>query len=81
MLRAARALLGFTQEQAAKECRVSSRTLVSVENGKGSLAGLHSVMGAYMGLGIRFAGTPDYQEQTVTMRHPVPPPPPLIPGD
>lgn len=79
MLRAARSLLGLTQEAAAKACGVSSRTLLAVENGRGTLSGLHSVMGAYMGKGITFSGSPDYRVQTVSIEHPVPPPPPLIP--
>lgn len=81
MLRAARALLGLTQEAAAKLCGVSSRTLVAAESGKGTLSGLHNVMGGYMGRGVRFDGTPDYKTQTVTVVHAEAPTPPEIPND
>lgn len=80
-LRAARALLGLSQEAAAKACGVSSRTLLAVESGKGSLSALHNVMGWYMGRGVTFGGSMDYQTQTVTVVHKVPPPPPEIPED
>ena len=80
-LRAARALLGLTQEAAAKACGVSSRTLLAVETGKGSLSALHGVMGWYMGQGVTFGGSLDYQTQTVTVVHKRPPPPPTIPEE
>ncbi|MBI1689503.1 helix-turn-helix transcriptional regulator [Methylorubrum sp. DB1722] len=80
-LRAARALLGFNQEEAARACGVSGRTLLSVENGKGSLTTLHTVMGAYLGLGVVFDASQDYGRQSVSVQHRVPPGPPPIPED
>lgn len=81
MLRAARALLGLNQEDAAKACKVSPRTLLAVENNRSTLAALHGVMGAYMGLGIRFDATADYGSQTVSILHRNPPGPPPIPEE
>lgn len=81
MLRAARALLGLNQEEAAKACKVSSRTLLAVENGRATLPALHGVMGAYMGLGVRFDATADYGTQTVSVTHRNPPGPPPIPEE
>lgn len=79
MLRGARAMLGLSQDEVARRARVSPRTLVSVEQGKASRGALHSVMGAYHGMGIIFAGSQDYQTQTVTVVLPEPPAKPPIP--
>ncbi|WP_375453474.1 helix-turn-helix domain-containing protein [uncultured Methylobacterium sp.] len=53
-LRAGRSLLNLTQEEMAKLAGVSVRTLISVEQGRGTIAALHSVMGAMMGMGLRY---------------------------
>lgn len=80
-LRAARALLGFNQDEAARACGVSPRTLLAVENGKSSLNLLHTVMGAYLGMGVVFDASADYGRQSVSVQHRTPPGPPEIPEE
>lgn len=65
-LRAARALLNLTQDDVARRAGLSSRTVISAEQGKTGKATLGSLMAAYMELGLRFDGTPDGNKLTVT---------------
>ncbi|KQP62164.1 helix-turn-helix transcriptional regulator [Methylobacterium sp. Leaf112] len=68
-LRAARALLGWTQEEAAKTSGISVRTLIAVEKGEGTTKALHNIMGALMGAGLRFMMLPEGEVQ-ITYRRP-----------
>jgi hypothetical protein len=79
-LRAARTLVGLTQDEISRRVGLSQRTMVAVEMRKSSLSALHSVMGFYAGLGISFSGTPDYTVQTVTYTQATPPDVPPIPA-
>lgn len=65
-LRAARTLVGITQDEIARRVGLSQRTMVAVENRKSTRAALHSVMGFYTGMGVSFGGTEDYKVQTIS---------------
>lgn len=53
-IRAARALLGITQEEAAALVGVSGRTWTDVEKGIASEAVIERVMGVMLGQGVEF---------------------------
>ncbi|AMB45058.1 hypothetical protein Y590_09130 [Methylobacterium sp. AMS5] len=79
MLRAARTLLDLKQDEAARLCHTSLKSLVAAEKGEASRAILHKLMGGYMGAGIRFDGSPDYRTQIVTLELDEAPADPQIP--
>ncbi|TXN47354.1 helix-turn-helix transcriptional regulator [Methylobacterium sp. WL7] len=67
-IRAARSLLGISQEELAKRSRVSVRTLITMEKGDAQTQQIQAtkfaVMGYLIGEGIRFV--PDDEDTTST---------------
>jgi transcriptional regulator with XRE-family HTH domain len=67
-IRAARALLNLTQEEAAVLVGISKRTWVAVEQGVASADSVQAVMGALMGAGIEFLATKAGRSRGVRLR-------------
>ncbi len=68
--RGARALLGLSQEEAARAAGVGVRTLITVEQGGGSRLTKERLMGFYLGEGVSFGLSRDGKTETVSLRHP-----------
>lgn len=66
-IRAARALLDLTQEQAAALVGVSPRTWTDVERGTASEATVERVMGTLMGEGVEFVAGPGGRRRGVRL--------------
>ena len=65
-LRAARAIMGLTQEGVAQQSGISAKTVIGVEARKCSRSALGSVVAAYRRMGVTFEASADYQRQTVS---------------
>lgn len=67
-IRAARALLDLTQEEAAVLVGVSPRTWTEVERGTASEQTVEKVMGRLMGEGVDFVSSPTGRKRGVRLR-------------